>query len=115
MSQCNGWEDYADPFRLIDCGNTLAPGQRYCRECKNRYARANGKKHADLSPEAKAKANARSYANTYKGRGKLTPEPCAECGNTQVQMHHDDYEKPLDVVWLCKSCHIAFHVEPSIK
>lgn len=40
--------------------------------------------------------------------GKLVRQPCA-CGNEQSQAHHEDYSKPLEVVWLCASCHQRHH------
>jgi len=30
------------------------------------------------------------------------------CGG-KAQMHHDDYDKPTDVRWLCKEHHIELH------
>ena len=31
---------------------------------------------------------------------------CAYCESTEkLEAHHDDYSKPLNVVWLCKECH----------
>ena len=39
-------------------------------------------------------------------RGKLCKQPCEVCGCLEVQAHHEDYSKPLDVRWLCKSHHI---------
>lgn len=24
-------------------------------------------------------------------------------------MHHPDYSKPLEVVWMCRPCHLAEH------
>lgn len=43
--------------------------------------------------------------------GKLTrPDVCSRCGNTDdIQAHHKDYDAPLDVVWLCGTCHRATH------
>lgn len=42
--------------------------------------------------------------------GKLTREPCSVCGATEyVDGHHNDYTKPLDVVWLCRTHHRRLH------
>jgi hypothetical protein len=42
--------------------------------------------------------------------GKLIRQPCA-CGNPKSEAHHEDYSKPLEVVWLCRRCHIDLHKE----
>lgn len=34
---------------------------------------------------------------------------CEECGDAKSQAHHDDYDKPLDVRWLCVRHHAALH------
>jgi ribosomal protein S27AE len=44
--------------------------------------------------------------------GKLVRQPCEVCGATVAQAHHDDYDKPLEVRWLCKPCHWAHHYPP---
>ena len=88
-----------------------AIGQRYCRACHNKYARLRRPKHSELTDEQRLKANARSYANTYQNRGLLEPKPCHKCGSTAtIHKHHEDYNKPLDVEWLCKQCHEEHHM-----
>jgi ribosomal protein S27AE len=41
--------------------------------------------------------------------GKLTRNLCEQCGNQKSVGHHDDYDKPLEVRWLCQSCHVRLH------
>ena len=40
----------------------------------------------------------------------VAPAACACCGDERrVIPHHDDYERPLDVVFLCFRCHKTGH------
>lgn len=48
--------------------------------------------------------------------GDLIPPPkCERCGkspiNKPLHAHHEDYEKPLEVNWLCITCHGIRHRE----
>ena len=51
------------------------------------------------------KFRARAAAQYYIHRGDLVPEPCEVCGALEVQAHHDDYDKPLNLRWLCREHH----------
>ena len=97
------------------CGNDNGRiNQRYCKSCHSAYMRENRLKHSQLNNEQKLKSNARSYANVYKRRGILIPMPCQICSNSIVEMHHSDYNKPLDITWLCRMCHLDEHHSHSI-
>ena len=99
------------------CHNPPRPGQAYCRfhhaESIRLWRAKRGGRSNYLSPQARAKANARSYAKVYLKRGKLTKSPCANCGNHTTEMHHPDYSRPLHIVWLCEKCHDMEHVSHS--
>jgi len=55
----------------------------------------------------------RNKASTTLGTavrsGKIKRSPCVECGAVKVEGHHTDYDKPFDVVWLCRPCHSKRH------
>jgi len=59
------------------------------------------------------------HKNRYKARytitgmlqrGKLKRKPCEKCSTTEsIHAHHDDYNKPLEIRWLCAKCHREWH------
>ena len=55
------------------------------------------------------KQKAKNMLNDRVNRGKITREPCEVCGDPNTQGHHEDYSKPLDVVWLCTKHHMERH------
>ena len=40
--------------------------------------------------------------------GRLVKVPC-KCGEDVVEGHHEDYDKPYDVIWMCRNCHTEYH------
>lgn len=51
-----------------------------------------------------------AVSNAIKA-GELVRSPCIRCGETKSLAHHEDYDKPLDVMWLCQPCHKQRHKE----
>ncbi len=94
--------------------------QRWCKACHNASARQHRRKYHELSSEHRRRANARSYLNVYVSRGIIHRGTiCEACGKdsatVEIQAHHADYDKPLDVNWLCVGCHVMFHMEHEVK
>lgn len=55
------------------------------------------------------KYKARQMVSRFVREGKIKRLPCSVCGNPNSQAHHEDYSKPLDVVWLCFKHHRERH------
>ena len=41
--------------------------------------------------------------------GVLEKQNCEVCGAVKVDAHHDRYDEPLNVRWLCRSHHVKLH------
>ena len=56
---------------------------------------------------------ARNLINNSVRDGKIFPKVnCERCGiSTKTHGHHEDYNRPLDVIWLCTECHGICHKE----
>lgn len=57
------------------------------------------------------KLTANALVHTAVKRGQLERKPCENCGATKALAHHEDYFKPLEVIWLCPQCHADRHKE----
>ena len=57
------------------------------------------------------KVKAREKVNNAIRSGKIIkPINCSKCNReTRLSGHHFDYSKPLEVIWLCGSCHKKIH------
>lgn len=55
---------------------------------------------------------ARIALNVAVSKGKVTRDPCEVCGDRDTHGHHEDYSRPLEVVWLCQAHHGERHRAP---
>ena len=55
----------------------------------------------------KNKARQKFYMTVWRGITKK--KPCEICGDLKVHAHHEDYNKPFNVIWLCKKHHAELH------
>lgn len=79
-------------------------GRKIQSECNRRYG--------ERFPQKRLAHN--KVHNAIK-RGDLIRKPCSVCGRTRSHAHHDDYSKPLDVIWLCSTHHRSRHIEMEIS
>jgi len=62
-------------------------------------------KFTNTMQEIKKKSNAR-----IKAIHNIKMTECAKCGSKErLHRHHPDYNKPLEVIILCKKCHEEEH------
>ena len=124
---------------LCPCGSERAPySKSYCIECLSKRAkqkkvwetytdeqkaRRNELQNAKRirkrpirttpsykSEEHKIKHRVRALTRSYVKAGKLIKMPCEVCGTKiNVEAHHDDYDKPMDIRWLCRNHHREHH------
>lgn len=107
--------------RCRNLRDDIEPGIKTCNSCRRSKAKYQRTETGRLKQQA---AKDKWRKNTDKGKlltwvhsrvyvavnnGTLVKQPCEQCGNTVVHAHHDDYDKPLDVRWLCQQHHVEVH------
>ena len=87
--------------------------RRYDRDRAKRPERmkANAEINKIWRSEDKRRQKAHSAVYSAVKSGALIRQPCCRCGEQKTVAHHEDYNKPLDVVWLCQPCHKQRHKE----
>jgi len=117
---------------------TKPKGRIICHYCKNdksyeemvpsKVYKAGIKKHCLLCDEkyfqsaySKRLKNIKRYKAALiianmRHRGEYHPKPCVKCGSDKnVEGHHEDYDKPKELTWLCKVCHLEHHKLINVK
>ena len=59
--------------------------------------------------EDKRRSKAHSAVARAIRSGELVRQPCEKCRDATSVAHHDDYDQPLAVRWLCQACHKHHH------
>lgn len=72
-------------------------------------------KHKILEYSKKARLNnpekykARYMLNSAVKSGVVKKEPCINCGDLKSEAHHENYNNPIDVIWVCRKHHLLIH------
>jgi hypothetical protein len=68
-----------------------------------------------LADPVRAKAT-RATSNAIRDGKLIRPDSCSACKKScKPDAHHDDYSEPLNVRWLCRSCHCKHHRKVSLS
>jgi hypothetical protein len=92
-------------YRTAYCHNAPLKGTAKCQA------------HTSREPATSPRALAHQQVAAALAEGRLVrPDTCELCGACRddrpawgLYAHHEDYSRPLDVIWLCGSCHQRVH------
>lgn len=93
-----------EPVLCSEC-DVLAEG--WCETCDLIYWWR--KTQYEEDPLYAKKVRTRALTRSFIKSGKLVRQTCEVCGAVKAEAHHDDYNKPLDVRWLCRYHHREHH------
>lgn len=108
----------AREYRRKNRAKRLEIERRY--EAKRAGTRSAYTKVYDQEHKDARKANAKLHADAIKARnvlrhqiriGKIKRGNCEVCGAPNAHAHHEDYSKPLVVIWRCHKHHMILHRE----
>jgi len=119
---------YEKGMSLADIGGYFAVSKQAMwdllrRRIKLRSNKRYGKENHFYRGGKKADDNAQNILEVAIRKGIIKRKThCEVCNNTgtfrdgrtKIQAHHCNYNKPLDVLWLCQKCHHAWHKENNV-
>ena len=119
MKICSQCKVMKDELQFSLCGR----GDYRRTDCKDCH-RISVNRHRTYNLEyyhnnlEKVRASIRIHNAVRRGHMKK-PNKCSKCGVilplNKIHGHHEDYSKPLEVIWLCAGCHNAIHAKKEGK
>jgi peptide subunit release factor 1 (eRF1) len=94
------------------CGEWFSPDRYTKKYCSNKCkvkAQSTGRKTFRVT-DTKARSAQSLLSYHVKRKNIKKPTRCEECGkeNQRIEGAHFNYDEPLKVRWLCRSCHVKW-------
>lgn len=82
-----------------------------CHQCKNEKNKDYRDKYYKIyNKKFKKERSARSLVSRQIKKGEIKRGTCIVCkSKTNIVAHHEDYNKPLQIIWICRRHHYALH------
>jgi hypothetical protein len=115
-----GVRAFNDLIRKLKCCSAHAAAKvrhrKQMRDWSRKWSTSERGKEAlrEYERNNRTKKNAKRRVRRALMSGRLVKASrCEQCGTGwgRIDGHHDDYALPLVVRWLCRRCHVAWHLE----
>jgi hypothetical protein len=107
---------FSGPRRAGPMGDAIRRADReYQRKKRARLKGYKTEEHRKYRLNNPVKSRAQTVLNIAVRSGKILRKPCSVCNDPNSHGHHEDYEKPLDVLWLCPIHHKEAHTKKTTK
>jgi hypothetical protein len=105
-----GYYKTYDAYRYQNNPKRKAAAEKY-RKTESGKAAARRSQEKWLLKNSEKRACHVILGNAVRDGRVFKPDKCEACGATDCRIdgHHDDYAKPLEVKWVCRSCHMEIH------
>lgn len=105
------YKEYMRKYYRENRDEALEKAREYSQTERGKEVRKLINKNYFSSDYGKRVHRARKAVQRALKSGKLVrPKYCSECGEEAfIEAHHEDYNKPLEIIWLCKQCHENIH------
>lgn len=87
------------------------------KDDKKKYRENNREKRRVYSKKYRENNREKTFAHHKVAeavkRGELVrPTSCSKCNKDgKIHGHHNNYNEPLEVIWLCQNCHQELHLK----
>ncbi len=123
---CDEDKELSEFYKHSECVDGHSGKCKVCTKLASKVNRASKAEHYREYDKARGSRNDRDFfvklrdakPNQYAAHiklnnairsGEVVRLPCEVCGGLEVHAHHSDYNKPLDVIWLCPVHHAEWH------